>query len=184
MANIINIIRRSQPDQRINIIKIFFRSILKWFRKKEPEETFVPHIEPEESISPLPIDKIILRKKLRRGILYEYKGKNKTLSEWSRLYGIKYQTLYSRIRIFDGDFAKILESSIGYRPIRRSDIKTEDLVYMYEVMKLTIQEIQEETGFTNVYKRLLKAGVKFRSPKNRVKSISEIEDSVIVERTE
>lgn len=53
-------------------------------------------------------------KNRRNNLMYSYKGETKMLIDWAEQVGLKYTTLYMRVRSL-GDFAMAIESEMGQR---------------------------------------------------------------------
>ena len=107
--------------------------------------------------------------------LYYYDGKMKTLKELSRKCGIKHNTLQIRLRYFNGDIKRAIETPHNYRSpdqVRpdtfRYDISTQEIKDLYEGGMPT-EEIQKKLNFQGIYKRLKEAGVTLRQPNRKMK---------------
>ncbi len=105
----------------------------------------------------------------------DYMGERKTLRQWADQYKMSYQTLHGRWRKCK-KIEKCLEGE--WRDgsgchFTRHDVKDDDLIKLYEE-GFSIVEIEERLGFSGVWNRLQRLGVKMRPRKRR--------DSVIMDR--
>ena len=112
----------------------------------------------------------------------EYMGEKHLLSTWAEKYGISKRALKRRF-LECHDIGKCIKGEwndgTGCQQ-RRLDIKDETIRSMYEE-GMTIEEIQNELGFSSAMFRLLKMGVKLRPSKKRSSIAKEKEIIKLIE---